>query len=82
MPPVSRLAVKRFARTSFWLRYTEDDGYQLLVRHMTDVITRHGRNGAVLSISPAAEPLFGAKYATCWAMACSIGCMWRIVRPI
>ena len=28
---------------------------------MTDVITRHGRNGTVLFVSPAAEPLFGAK---------------------
>ncbi len=28
---------------------------------MTDVITRHGRNGAVLFVSPAAEALFGAK---------------------
>ena len=28
---------------------------------MTDVITRHGRNGAVLFVSPAAEPLFGAR---------------------
>ena len=28
---------------------------------MTDVITRHGRNGAVLFVSPAAETLFGAK---------------------
>ena len=27
---------------------------------MTDVITRHGRNGAVLFVSPAAEALFGA----------------------
>ena len=26
---------------------------------MSDVITRHGRNGAVLFVSPAAEPLFG-----------------------
>ena len=26
---------------------------------MTDVITRHGRNGAVLFVSPAAETLFG-----------------------
>jgi cell cycle sensor histidine kinase DivJ len=55
------LGGEALARTSFWLRYAEDDGYQLLARHMTDVITRHGRNGAVLSISPAAEPLFGAK---------------------
>jgi cell cycle sensor histidine kinase DivJ len=28
---------------------------------MTDVITRHDRNGAVLFVSPAAESLFGAK---------------------
>jgi cell cycle sensor histidine kinase DivJ len=55
------LGGEALARTSFWLRYTEDDGYQLLARHMTDVITRHGRNGTVLSISPAAEPLFGAR---------------------
>ena len=28
---------------------------------MTDVITRHGRNGAVLFVSPAAEALFGVR---------------------
>jgi len=55
------LGGEALARTNLWLRYTEDEGYQWLVRHMTDVITRHGRNGAVLSISPAAEPLLGAK---------------------
>ncbi len=55
------LGGEALARTSFWLRYADDDGYQTLARHMTDVITRHGRNGAVLSISPAAEPLFGVK---------------------
>jgi two-component system, cell cycle sensor histidine kinase DivJ len=38
-----------------------DDGYRLLARNITDVITRHGRNGALLFVSPAAEPLFGAK---------------------
>src|SRR5262249_18506350 len=32
-------------------------------RNMTDVITRHGRNGSVLFASPAAETLFGAKVA-------------------
>ena len=47
------------ARTSFWLLYAEEDRYRLLARNMTDVITRHGRNGAVLFASPAAEPLFG-----------------------
>jgi two-component system, cell cycle sensor histidine kinase DivJ len=33
----------------------------LLARNMTDVITRHGKNGAVLFVSPAAEPLFGVR---------------------
>ncbi len=39
----------------------EEERYRLLARNMTDVITRHGRNGAVLFASPAAEPLFGAR---------------------
>ncbi|MCX7314294.1 MAG: PAS domain-containing sensor histidine kinase [Alphaproteobacteria bacterium] len=49
------------ARTSSWLLYAEKDLYRLLARNMTDVITRHGRNGAVLFVSPGAETLFGAK---------------------
>jgi cell cycle sensor histidine kinase DivJ len=48
------------ARSNFSLHHAEEDRYRLLARHMTDVITRHGRNGSVLSISPAAEALFGA----------------------
>jgi cell cycle sensor histidine kinase DivJ len=52
---------EQMARTSFWLLYAEEDRYRLLARNMTDVITRHGRNGAVLFASPAAEPLFGAR---------------------
>ncbi len=55
------LGAESLARTSFWLLYAEEDRYQLLARNMTDVITRHGRNGAVLFLSPAAEMLFGAK---------------------
>jgi two-component system, cell cycle sensor histidine kinase DivJ len=35
-----------------------DARYHLLARNMTDVITRHGRNGAVRFASPAAESLF------------------------
>ena len=58
--PASRSARKSLARTSFWLLYAEEDRYRLLARNMTDVITRHGKNGAVLFVSPAAEPLFGA----------------------
>ena len=53
------LGAEALARTSFWLLYAEEDRYRLLARNMTDVITRHGRDGAVLFVSPAAESLFG-----------------------
>ena len=53
------LGAESLARTSFWLLYAEEDRYRLLARNMTDVITRHGRHGSVLFISPAAEALFG-----------------------
>lgn len=55
------LGAESLAQTSFWLLYAEEDRYRLLARNMTDVITRHGRNGSVLFVSPAAEPLLGAK---------------------
>jgi two-component system, cell cycle sensor histidine kinase DivJ len=55
------LGAESLVRTSFWLLYAEEGRYRLLARNMTDVITRHGRNGTVLFVSPAAEPLFGAK---------------------
>jgi len=55
------LGAESLARTSFWLLYAEEDRYRLLARNMTDVITRHGKNGALLFASPAAEELFGAK---------------------
>ena len=57
------LGAETLARTSFWLLYAEEDRYRLLARNMTDAITRHGRNGAVLFASPAAEPLFGMRAA-------------------
>ncbi len=53
------LGAEQLARTSYWLLYAEEDRYRLLARNMTDVITRHGAHGAVLFVSPAAEPLFG-----------------------
>jgi cell cycle sensor histidine kinase DivJ len=55
------LGAEQLARTSFWLLYAEEDRYRLLARNITDVITRHGRNGVVLFVSPAAEPLFGVR---------------------
>ena len=53
------LGVESLARTSYWLLNVEEDRYRLLARNMTDVITRHGKNGAVTFISRAAEALFG-----------------------
>ena len=55
------LGAESLARTSFWLLYAEEDRYRLLARNMTDVISRHGRHGAVLFVSPAAEQLFGGR---------------------
>ncbi len=55
------LGAESLARTSVWLLYAEEDRYRLLARNMTDAITRHGRNGAVLFASPAAETLFGTR---------------------
>ena len=57
------LGAEALARTSFWLLYCEEDRYRLLARNMTDVIARHGRNGGLLFVSPAAEPLLGTKVA-------------------
>ena len=47
------------ARTSSRLLVVEEDRYRLLARNITDVITRHRRNGTVRFASPAAEALFG-----------------------
>jgi len=57
------LGAEALARTSFWLLYAEEDRYRLLARNIADVITRHGCDGAVLFVSPAAEPLFGSHSA-------------------
>jgi cell cycle sensor histidine kinase DivJ len=47
------------ARTSASLLYVEEDRYRLLAQNMSDVISRHHRNGAVGFISPAAETMLG-----------------------
>jgi cell cycle sensor histidine kinase DivJ len=47
------------ARTSASLLNVEEDRYRLLARNMSDVISRHRRNGAVEFISPAAEAMLG-----------------------
>src|SRR6188508_478606 len=52
------------ARTSSRLLVVEEDRYRLLARNITDVITRHRRNGTVRFASPAAESLFGVPSKT------------------
>lgn len=47
------------ARTGASLLNVEEGRYRLLARNMSDVISRHRRNGAVQFISPAAEALLG-----------------------
>ena len=47
------------ARTGVALLNAEEDRYRLLARNMSDVISRHRRNGAVQFISPAAEAMLG-----------------------
>jgi cell cycle sensor histidine kinase DivJ len=51
------------ARTSVSLLNFEEDRYRLLARHMSDVISRHRKNGAVQFISPAVEAMLGAPAA-------------------
>jgi cell cycle sensor histidine kinase DivJ len=53
-------AAESLARTSVALLYVEEDRYRLLARNMSDVISRHSRNGAVQFISPAVETMLGA----------------------
>lgn len=51
------------ARTSVALLSREEERYRLLARNMSDVISRHQRNGAVQFISPAAEAMIGLPVA-------------------
>ena len=52
-------SAESLARTSVSLLSVEEDRYRLLARNMSDVISRHRRNGAVQFISPAAEAMLG-----------------------
>jgi cell cycle sensor histidine kinase DivJ len=54
------LGAEALTRTSARLLNAEENRYRMLADNMTDVFTRHGRNGGVLFASPAAELLFGS----------------------
>ena len=45
------VSAESLARTSVALLYLEEDRYRLLARNMSDVISRHNRNGAVEFLS-------------------------------
>lgn len=60
---VLAFAGEALARTGVSLLTIEEERYRLLARHMSDVISRHRRNGAVMFISPAAETLLGTPAA-------------------
>ncbi|MDA9426770.1 MULTISPECIES: sensor histidine kinase [Bradyrhizobium] len=51
------------ARTGVALLSREEERYRLLARNMSDVISRHQRNGAVQFISPAVEAMLGVQVA-------------------
>jgi cell cycle sensor histidine kinase DivJ len=53
------LAAGSFVRAGRALLIEEEKRYRFLALNMTDVISRHGRSGTVLFVSPAAESLFG-----------------------
>jgi len=54
-------AAESLARTGVALLSVEEDRYRLLARNMSDVISRHRRNGAVQFISPAVETMLGTQ---------------------
>jgi len=55
-------AAESLARTSVDMFNIEDERYHLLARNMSDVISRHRRDGAVQFISPAVEKMLGTHF--------------------
>lgn len=56
-------SAESLARMSRNLLTVEEERYRLLAHNISDVISRHSRNGAIRFISPAAEALFGTPAA-------------------
>ncbi len=57
---VLAFGAETLVRAGSLLSDTERDRYHLLASHMTDVITRHARNGDVTFVSPAAQSVFAS----------------------
>jgi len=75
-------AAESQARAAKTLRDAEEGRYRLLARSISDVISRHSRNGAIRFISPAAEMMLGAPAADLLGTACLTAFTSPIVRPI
>lgn len=60
---VLAFGAESLTRTSSKLLMVEEERFRLLALNMSDVISRHRRNGAVQFISPAAETLLGVPLA-------------------
>ena len=58
------LGVTALVRRGERVKLAGDARYHLLAQNMTDLITRHAKNGAVTFISPAAERLVGVPAAS------------------
>ena len=58
------LGVGALGRSGDRAKLAHDARYRMLAQNMTDMITRHARNGAVLFVSPAAERLAGVPTAS------------------
>jgi len=56
-------SAESLAHTSKQLLNVEEERYRLLAHNISDVISRHSRNGAINFISPAAEALIGTPTA-------------------
>ncbi len=57
------LANSAFVREGHHARQVSEARYRLLAQNMSDVIARHGRDGAITFVSPAAEQLTGVSSA-------------------
>jgi cell cycle sensor histidine kinase DivJ len=53
------LANSAFVREGLHVKQASEARYRLLAQNMSDVIARHGRDGAITFVSPAAEQLIG-----------------------
>jgi two-component system, cell cycle sensor histidine kinase DivJ len=58
------LGVGAFGGSSDRVKLAHDARYRMLAQNMTDMITRHARNGSAIFVSPAAERLVGVPAAS------------------